>query len=170
MLDTLELPFLFSCLSMLHRSTPLSLYRWSYAQEMETLKVRVSCMRVRVRVHDVCSCVCVWQRTGIRGAETGYVGNNTKHKKVSHDLKHRVDLFGFRKNLLHVVWRGECFPSSLAVCSDTTHGNIFWEAMGLREKRKRALDILFLLSFHTLFSSFLFFFFLIELHTSARHM
>lgn len=70
------------------------------------------------------------------GPETGYVGNKTKHQKVSHDLKHRVDLFGLRKNLLHVVWRRECFPSLLSIWSDTTHGNIFREATGLWGEKK----------------------------------
>ena len=76
------------------------------------------------------------RQMGVGGLKQDMLGITQSTKKVSHDLKHRVDLFGFRKNLLHVVWRRECFPSLLAVCSDTTHGNIFGEAMGLRRKKR----------------------------------
>lgn len=100
------------------------------------------------------------------GVETGYVGYKTKHQKVSHDLKHGVDLFGLRKNLLHVVWRRECFPSLLSIWSDTTHGNIFGEATGLWGEKK-APDILFLLP---LFIAFSVLFKLIGFHTSVHHM
>lgn len=102
-------------------------------------------------------CMCMRVRVGWNGGggggETGYVGNKTKHQKVSHDLKHGVDLFGLRKNLLHVVWRRECFPSLLSIWSDTTHGNIFREATGLwGEKNSR--HFISSPSFHSFFQFF----------------
>lgn len=122
-----------------------------------------------MRVH-ACERGLEWRGWGIGGVvggvETGYVGYKTKHRKVSHDLKHGVDLFGLRKNLLHVVWRRECFPSLLSIWSDTTHGNIFGEATGLWGEKK-APDILFLLP---LFIAFSVLFKLIGFHTSVHHM
>lgn len=108
-----------------------------------------------MRVH-ACGRGLEWRGWGIEGGgvETGYVGYKTKHQKVSHDLKHGVDLFGLRKNLLHVVWRRECFPSLLSIWSDTTHGNIFGEATGLWGEKKSSRHFIPSPSFHSFFSSF----------------
>lgn len=109
------------------------------------------------------ACVCVYEcaltmcervlEWGCAGSWNRICWEQHKAQKVSHDLKHGVDLFGFRKNLLHVVWRRECFPSLLSVCSDTTHGNIFWEAMGLWKKKKEKSTRHFISSpsFHSFF-------------------
>lgn len=138
---------------------------------MESLNVRVSqvCVRVRrVRVSE-------WETGGGRGGrriETGYVGNNTKHKKkVSHDLKHRADLFGLRKNLLHVVWRGECFPSLLSACLRHNTWKHFLRGHGSVKKKAKPQTFYFFSLFSTpLPPSAPPSFKLIELHTSARHM
>lgn len=149
MLDTLELPFLFSCLSMLRRSTPFCLYRWSYAQEMETLNVHVSCV-------CVCSvCACVWDSVGRWGGETGYVGNNTKHKKCH--MIWNTGLIYLASERICCMWFGgeNVFPLC-SQCAQTQHMETFSERPWVCEKK--VPDILFLLPlFIAFFSSFFFF-------------
>lgn len=129
MLDTLELPFLFSCLSMSHWSPPFCLYRWSYAQEMETLNVHVYGIRV-------CVCVCaVLVRACVRaleggggggGGETGYVGNNTKHKKC-HMIWSTGLIYLASERICCMWFREENVFLLCSQCAQTQHMETFSE-------------------------------------------
>lgn len=145
---TLELSFLFSCPSMLRWSTPLP-------------------VQVIWRTGNGNSeCACVWERVGMEGVETGYVGNKTKHRKsvtwsetrgwfiwplkesVACGLEERMFSFFALDLVRHNTWK---------------HFQRGHRSVG----GEKAPDILFLLP---LFIAFSVLFKLIGFHTSVHHM
>lgn len=138
MLDTLELPFLFSCPSMSHWSTLFCLYRWSYAQEMETLNVHVSCSIMCVWARAAVVRVC--EKTGIVGgggeAETGYVGNNTKHKKC-HMIWNTGLIYLASKRICCMWFGGENVFLLRSQCAQTQHMETFSERPWVCKKKKK---------------------------------
>lgn len=125
-----------------------------------------------------CACVvrmcvqCLWVRVRqcwkVGGGETGYVGNNTKHKKCH--MIWNTGLIYLASERICCMWFGgeNVFPLC-SQCAQTQHMETFSERPWVCEKK--VPDILFLLPlFIAFFSSFFFFLELIELHTSACHM
>lgn len=107
-----------------------------------------------------CVCVCAawggWVRGGGGwGGETGYVGNNTKHKKC-HMIWSEGLIYLASERICCMWFGGENVFLLCSQCAQTQHMETFSERPWVCEK-KRAPDILFLLP---LFIAFLELFFL----------
>lgn len=88
-------------------------------------------------------CVCVCAAWGGWGGETGYVGNNTKHKKC-HMIWSEGLIYLASERICCMWFGGENVFLLCSQCAQTQHMETFSERPWVCEK-KRAPDILFLL-------------------------